>query len=251
MTYCTNCGKPTNNWLVCEDCIISNSPWLLSMKNKEDDLVEQIEQLKAEKAELKDQWDNLRCVYSYNGDVMEYCVNGPCPHDRAVAKVREENDELKERLSQANEECLKWHERAQNLIKENGGSIFGYEKTIKELQSENAALRERLKNAVGGWISIEERLPETDNKNTHDFDVLVYVPKRDGCRQHGVYLGKLSHVNADDGTGNFWGIKTEACEWIVWGWSYFEHPVVTHWKPLPPLPIQAEARLAELKGGKE
>ena len=120
---------------------------------------------------------------------------------------------------------------------------------IKRLESENAALHERLEKAVGGWISIEERLPETDNKNTHDFDVLVYVPKRDGCRQHGVYIGKLSHVNADDGTGNFWGIKTEACEWTVWGWSYFEHPVVTHWKPLPPLPIQAEAHLAELKGG--
>lgn len=119
---------------------------------------------------------------------------------------------------------------------------------IKRLQEENAALRSRLEEAVGGWISIEERLPETDNKNTHDFDVLVYVPKRDGCRQHGVYLGKLSHVNADDGTGNFWGIKTEACEWTVWGWSYFEHPVVTHWKPLPPLPIQAESRLSELKG---
>lgn len=109
---------------------------------------EYIDRLESENAELKDQWDNLRCVYSYNGDVMEYCVNGPCPHDRAVARVREENDELKERLSQANEECLKWHERAQNLIKENGGSIFGYEKTIKELQSENAALRERLEKAA-------------------------------------------------------------------------------------------------------
>lgn len=132
-----------------------------------------------------------------------------------------------------------------------GEIVDATEKRINELTAENAALRERLEKAVGGWISIEERLPETDNKNTHDFDVLVYVPKRDGCRQHGVYLGKLLHVNADDGTGNFWGIKTEACEWTVWGWSYFEHPVVTHWKPLPPLPIQAEARLAELKGGKE
>ena len=53
MTYCTKCGKPTNNGLVCEDCIISNSPWLRSMKNKEDDLVEQIEKLKAENAKLK------------------------------------------------------------------------------------------------------------------------------------------------------------------------------------------------------
>lgn len=54
MTYCTKCGKPTNNGLVCEDCIILDSPWLLAMKSKEDDLVEQIEKLKAENAALKE-----------------------------------------------------------------------------------------------------------------------------------------------------------------------------------------------------
>ena len=53
MTYCTKCGKPTNNGIMCEDCIISDSPWLLAMNRKEDDLVEQIEQLKAENAELR------------------------------------------------------------------------------------------------------------------------------------------------------------------------------------------------------
>lgn len=53
MTYCIKCGKPTNNGIMCEDCIISDSPWLLAMKRKEDDLVEQIEQLKAENAELR------------------------------------------------------------------------------------------------------------------------------------------------------------------------------------------------------
>ena len=115
----------------------------------------------------------------------------------------------------------------------------------KKLEAENAELRARLEKEGGGWISVEEHLPETDNKNTHDFDVLVYVPKRDGCNQHGVYIGKLSHVNSDDGTGNFWGIRTESCDWTVWGWSYIEHPIVPHWKPLPALPIEAEAHLAE------
>lgn len=128
-----------------------------------------------------------------------------------------------------------------------GGRCRGYF-AYKKLKAENAELRARLEKEGGGWISVEEHLPETDNKNTHDFDVLVYVPKRDGCNQNGVYIGKLSHVNSDDGTGNFWGIRTESCDWTVWGWSYFEHPIVTHWKPLPALPIEAEARLAELKG---
>ena len=53
MNYCTKCGKPTNNGIVCEDCIILDSPWLLAMKSKEYDLVEQIEQLKSENAELR------------------------------------------------------------------------------------------------------------------------------------------------------------------------------------------------------
>lgn len=59
-----------------------------------------------------------------------------------------ENAELKSSLTHANEECLKWHERAQNLLKDSGGSISGYEKKISDLQSENAALRERLNKAV-------------------------------------------------------------------------------------------------------
>ena len=57
MTYCTKCGKPTNNGIMCEDCIISDSPWLVAMNRKEDDLVEQIEQLKSENAALRERLD--------------------------------------------------------------------------------------------------------------------------------------------------------------------------------------------------
>ena len=53
MTYCIKCGKPTNNGIMCEDCIILDSPWLLAMKSKEADLVEQIEKFKDENAELR------------------------------------------------------------------------------------------------------------------------------------------------------------------------------------------------------
>jgi hypothetical protein len=42
-------------------------------------------------------------------------------------------------------------------------------KELEKLEAENAALRERLEEAVGGWISIEERLPETDNKKNTRF----------------------------------------------------------------------------------
>ena len=54
MNYCVKCGKLTNNGIMCEDCIISGSPWLLAMKSKEDDLVEQNEKLKSENAALRD-----------------------------------------------------------------------------------------------------------------------------------------------------------------------------------------------------
>lgn len=83
------------------------------------------------------------------------------------------------------------------------------------------------------WMSVKDALPDTDGKNTHDYDVLVYVPKREGCSQHGIYIGKLNNIPADDGSGNFWGIKTKASEWTIWGWGYIEHPIVTHWMPLP------------------
>lgn len=86
------------------------------------------------------------------------------------------------------------------------------------------------------WIPIEERLPDTDGKKTHAHDVLVYISKRDGCKQYGIYIGKLSRVPPDDGRGNFWGIKTDASDWTVWDWSYLETPVITHWMPLPKPP---------------
>lgn len=87
------------------------------------------------------------------------------------------------------------------------------------------------------WIPASERLPETDGENTHTFDVLVYVPKRDGCRQHGCFIGKLNKVKADNtGSGNFWGVKTPGSDWTLWGWSYFEEPIPSHWTPLPQPP---------------
>jgi hypothetical protein len=87
------------------------------------------------------------------------------------------------------------------------------------------------------WISCSEKLPETDGENTHAFDVLVYVPKRDGCSQNGYYLGKLHKVEADNtGNKNFWGIKTSGSKWTLWGWGYFEEPIPSHWMLLPQPP---------------
>lgn len=86
------------------------------------------------------------------------------------------------------------------------------------------------------WIPVTEQLPESNHKNDHVGDVLCFVPPRDGCYQSGLYLGKPKHVEANDGIGNFWGLPIQASDWTLWGWSYLEKPVVTHWTPLPEPP---------------
>ena len=85
------------------------------------------------------------------------------------------------------------------------------------------------------WIPCSERLPETDNKNDiNEYDVVLLVrAKRHPERTPQVYIGKLRHVEGDDGSGNFWGIKTKPCDWTIWGWSYFQEPEVIAWMPLP------------------
>lgn len=87
----------------------------------------------------------------------------------------------------------------------------------------------------GKWIPCSERLPETDNTNEiNEFDVLLAVrPKKHPERTPQVYIGKLRPVEGDDGSGNFWGVKTAPCEWTIWGWSYFQEPEVLAWMPLP------------------
>ena len=92
------------------------------------------------------------------------------------------------------------------------------------------------KPTPGKWISVDDELPETNGKNDHEYNVLCYVPPRDGCLQSGLYIGKIRYVKADDGSGNFWGLPTPESDWTLWGWSYFEKPVVTHWMPLPEPP---------------
>ena len=85
------------------------------------------------------------------------------------------------------------------------------------------------------WIPVSERLPETDNKNSiNSFNVLLWVKNKTHPEEEAqIFLGKLRHIDGYDGSGNFWGIKTEPCEWTIWGWCYFNEPEVIAWMPLP------------------
>ena len=81
------------------------------------------------------------------------------------------------------------------------------------------------------WISVKERMPAKGEK------VLLYIPEREGCKQHGMYLGEVEKVEADPkGEHNLWGLPTPGSNWSIDGWSYFEEPIVTHWMPLPDAP---------------
>ena len=83
MKYCTKCGKPTDNGIMCKDCMILDSPWLLAMKSKEDDLVEQIEQLKAENAALRERLEKAVELPCKIGDEV-YEVHGKCDRKNCV-----------------------------------------------------------------------------------------------------------------------------------------------------------------------
>lgn len=52
MNYCMKCGKLTDNGMICENCLVNDSPWLSAMKIKENDLEQKIAKLEAENAEL-------------------------------------------------------------------------------------------------------------------------------------------------------------------------------------------------------
>ena len=81
------------------------------------------------------------------------------------------------------------------------------------------------------WISVKDRMPAKGEK------VLLYIPERDGCKQHGMYLGKVANVEADPkGEHSFWWLPTPGSNWMISGWGYFNKPIVTHWMPLPDAP---------------
>lgn len=79
------------------------------------------------------------------------------------------------------------------------------------------------------WISVNERLPE-ENKT------VLLISKGWENDHDDIYIGsrKIGVIEADPyGERNFLGIKTQASDWEVRGWSYFKEPNVIAWMPLP------------------
>lgn len=129
-------------------------------------------------------------------------------------------------------------EDAAKMIRDNG--VYGAGYSDKEREEDVIDMIESVRGytpaeiLAGMWVPVTERLPDADVL------VMVYVPKRDGCNQHGMFKGMLHTVKADTtGKDNFWGLPTPGCDWTLYGWGYFDEPIVTHWMPLPQPPKEA------------
>lgn len=101
----------------------------------------------------------------------------------------------------------------------------------KILHNMRLTVQEMQEIEKSSWISVKERMPANGEK------VLLYIPEREGCKQHGMYLGEVGKVEADPKCEhNFWGRPTPGSNWRIDGWSYFEEPIVTHWMLMPDAP---------------
>ena len=115
-------------------------------------------------------------------------------------------------------------------------TVHGTEEEVKEvldklMGDETNKIKRNTVSLRPKWISVNEKMPAKGEK------VLLYIPEREGCKQHGMYLAEIEKVEADPkGEHNLWGLPTPGSNWSIDGWSYFEEPIVTHWMPLPDAP---------------
>ena len=170
-----------------------------------------IDKLREEVDELDEaQRDFIRAVESNDREAI----------DRALEHVLEESLDV---LHAAETQLRKFaptdiFEMRNFVIEKNDAR--GYYDDDVETQAERPA----------GWISVAEKLPEEGRQ------VYLHIPAREGCNQQGNYVGyyKPGAIKGDPkGEKNVWSAPVEPSDWNIFGWSYFENPVVTHWHELP------------------
>lgn len=62
-------------------------------------LTDSINLINRQKAEIKRLKECPKCVYEYDGETIEYCVQGPCPNFKTVEQIKAEAyNEFAERL---------------------------------------------------------------------------------------------------------------------------------------------------------
>ncbi len=76
----------------CKDCCCKQC-------DEEPDFQEAINLINRQKSEIERLKECPKCVYEYDGEVMEYCVQGPCPNFKTVEQIKAEAyKEFAERL---------------------------------------------------------------------------------------------------------------------------------------------------------
>lgn len=67
----------------CKDCCCKQC-------DEEPDFQETINLINRQKAEIERLKECPKCVYEYDGEVMEYCVQGPCSNFKTVEQIKAE-----------------------------------------------------------------------------------------------------------------------------------------------------------------
>ena len=87
----------------CKDCSINlNFEIIQKIEDKNKEILELIDIINSLKAEIERLKECPKCVYEYDGEVTEYCIQGPCPNfkpvyvsaDLAIKQIK--NDAYKE-----------------------------------------------------------------------------------------------------------------------------------------------------------
>lgn len=82
-----------------------------------------------QKAEIERLKECPKCVYEYDGEITEYCVQGPCSNFKTVEQIKAEAyKEFAERLKNAAMSCLIGDKYSYKIV-----TTKGIDKLLKEL----------------------------------------------------------------------------------------------------------------------
>ena len=69
----------------CKDCSINlNFEIVQKIEDKNKEILELIDIINRQKAEIEKLKECPKCVYEYDDEVIEYCIQGPCPNFKPV-----------------------------------------------------------------------------------------------------------------------------------------------------------------------
>lgn len=75
----------------CKDCSINlNFEIVQKIEDKNKEILELIDIINRQNAEIERLKECPKCVYEYDDEVTEYCIQGPCPNFKTVEQIKNE-----------------------------------------------------------------------------------------------------------------------------------------------------------------